>query len=106
MQYNEVELVVTKLLDTKTKKALGHTLIYVQERWVEEHTYEEWIWYEKFIRNLMRKMTPPKTKFISFEQSESNPLELCLLIHLKGCESPCKIVVNNSGLTWGMLDVA
>jgi len=105
MQDEEVKLVVSKLLDTKTKKTLGHTLVYVQERWIEEHTFEEWIWYEKFMRNLMRKMTPPKTKFISFQQSEKNPLELCLLIHLNGCCKPCKIVVNANGLAWDMVDV-
>ena len=106
MQDEEVKLVVSKLLDVNTKKTLGHTLVYVQERWIEEHTFEDWIWYEKYMRNLMRKMTPPKTKFISFKHGENNPFELCLLIHFKGCSKPCKIVVNTNGIAWEMLDVA
>lgn len=105
MTEQELTQVVTQLLNKGDKKSLGSTLLFVQQRWVEEHEEEEWVWYENFMRNGLRKVTPRKTKFISFTNgSPTNPLEITLIILLHGCTQPCKIIVNNQNLTWTTLD--
>jgi hypothetical protein len=107
MSEQELNEVVTKLLDKKDSKSLGSTLKYVYDRWIEEQHYEDWGDYAKFMKNGLRKMTPKRTKFIGFTtNAPSTPIEHTLIIHLHGCTQHCKFVVNRRGVTWSAVDIA
>lgn len=99
------EQTLTKLLDKGDKKSLGNLLIYLIERWEEEKHYEDFSDYAKYMKNVLHKVTPKRTKFVSLthDLDNDNTIQLHLTTRLHSHENELKISVSKATLTWCLL---
>jgi hypothetical protein len=94
--------IVTKLLDRKDKKSLGNLLLYLHARWIEEQHYEPFSDYITYMKNVLKKYAPKRTKFIDFSNglTDNNAIQLSLTIRLLGAADEVKITVSKGLLNW------
>jgi hypothetical protein len=102
MQIETTAQTITKLLNKGDKKSLGSLLLFIHDRWIEEQHYELFSDYQKYVKNVLRKYTPKRTKFISFTNdiTPENTIALSLTIRLVGSVNETKISVSKGTLNW------
>ena len=102
MEQQATAQIVSSLLNKKDTKSLGNLLIFLHQRWLEEQHYELFTDYIKYVKNVLRKYSPKRTKFIGLTQTPTpeNDIELSLTIRLLGNANDTKITVSNTTLKW------
>lgn len=89
---------LTQILDVSNKNSLGYLMVYLYDRWEEEKNEEPFEPYQTYLKNVMRKYTPKRTKFVCF-----NKEPFSLTIHLQGLNQQCEIIVDNRNLTYKLI---
>lgn len=85
---------IGKMLNIKDKKSLGSVLLYVHDRWEEEKHVEDFEIYANWMRNVLRKFTPRRTKFVELTKEP-----IAVTIRLHNAPKAHKISVANKRLT-------
>jgi hemerythrin superfamily protein len=75
------QLQVQQMMNKSDKKSLYNLLLFLHHRWLEEQHSEDFGDYQRYVKNVLNKYAPKRTKFIEFKHS---PIELT--IRLNKCE--------------------
>jgi hypothetical protein len=91
----ECQVEMQKITNPKDKKSLGYLLIFIRDRWIEEQHYEPFEDYVKYVKNVLRKYTPKRTKFVRLTQ---NPF--ALTIRIPQFPYDCEITIITNKTIW------
>ena len=87
LQETKQEITLQEMLDKERKKSLASLMIYLYDRWEEEKTYELFLPYQIYLKNVLRKYTPKRTKFVCLTQEP-----FCLTLNLHGVEYKITVI--------------
>ena len=88
-------LEISSMFNVNDNKSLGYLMVYLYDRWEEEKGAEEFDGYKNYLKNVLRKYTPKRTRLLEFK---AEPFE-CKL-YLQSINKNCSIIVNQRKLDY------